>query len=183
VSSWIRAELGLGAIIAVFSTLLGAVVGLIWQAGAPHVQLAAAINGSESAAKPLIGDDVRLGVLGIIAGVVVAVVVLVLGRHRERGPGEVLGLAAGGVLGALVAARVGDLARHHETVRAIAAAVPGVTSAQTTKVLGYFGFHVRATGVLMLWPIAAVAVYLLVGFGRQWLLPRRGAVGSVDSSG
>jgi hypothetical protein len=178
VSSWIRAELRFGLVIAVYSALLGGVVGLIWQAGAPRVHLAAAIDGSESAAKPLIGDDVRLGVLGIIAGVVIAIVVLVFGRHRERGPGEVLGLAAGGVLGSLVAARVGDLARHHETVRAIAAAVPGVTSAQTANVLGYFGFHVRATGVLMLWPIASVAVYLVAGFGWQLFVPRREGVGS-----
>jgi hypothetical protein len=178
VSSWVRAELGFGVVVAAYSALLGGVVGLIWQAGAPRVHLAAAIDGSESAAKPLIGDDVRLGVLGIIAGVVIAVVVLILGRHRERGPGEVLGLAAGGVLGALVAARVGDLARHHEMVRAVAAAVPGVTSAQTSNVLGYFGFHVRATGVLMLWPIASVAVYLVAAFGWQLLGSQREGVGS-----
>jgi hypothetical protein len=178
VNPWVRAELWFGLIVAAYSALLGAVVGLIWQAGAPRVQLAAAIGGSESAAKPLIGDDVRLGVLGIIAGVVIAVVVLVIGRNRERGPGEVLGLAAGGVLGGLVAARVGDLSRHHEMVRAVAAAVPGVTSAQTTRVLGYFGFHVRATGVLMLWPIASVAVYLLGAFGWQLLSARREGVGS-----
>jgi hypothetical protein len=178
VSPVIRREIVLGLLVTAFSALLGAAVGLIWEAGAPHVRLAAAIDGSESAAKPLIGDDVRLGLLGIIAGIVVAVVVLVVGRHRERGPGEVLGLGVGGVLGGLVADRVGDLARHHEMVRAVAAAVPGVTSAQTSRVLGYFGFHVRATGVLMLWPIAAVAVYLLVGFGWQLLVPRREGVGS-----
>jgi hypothetical protein len=178
VSSWVRAELWFGLLVAAYSALLGAVVGLIWQAGAPRIQLAAAIDGSESAAKPLIGDDVRLGVLGIIAGALIAVVVLVVGRNRERGPGEVLGLAAGGVLGALVAARVGDLARHHGMVGAVAAAVPGVTSAQTTRVLGYFGFHVRATGVLMLWPIAAVAVYLAGAFGWQLLSSRREGVGS-----
>jgi hypothetical protein len=37
-----------------------------------------------------------------------------------------------------------------------------VTSKETTRLLGFFGFHVRATGVLMLWPIAAVAVHMLV---------------------
>lgn len=173
---WLAAELRLGLIVAAYSALLGAVVGLIWQAGAPQVHLGAAINGSESAAKPLIGDDVWLGLLGIAAGVVVAVVVLALGRDRERGPGEVLGLAIGGVLGALVAARVGDLARHHETVQALARAVPGVSSGETSRLLGYFGFHVRATGVLLMWPVAAVAVHLLGSYGRQLLaVPRRGA--------
>jgi len=162
VKASIRAEVGLGAVIAVFSALLGAAVGLIWAAGAPRIHLGAAIDGSESAAKPLIGDDVRLGLLGIVAGVLVAVVVLVAGRRRDRGPGEVLGLAIGGVLGALVAARVGDVARHHEMVKALAAVVPGVTSKESTRLLGFFGFHVRATGVLMLWPIAAVAVHMLV---------------------
>jgi hypothetical protein len=162
VRSSIRSEVGFGVVVAAFSTLLGAAVGLIWAAGAPRIQLGAAIDGSESAAKPLIGDDVRLGLLGLIAGILVAVVVLVAGRHRERGPGEVLGLAIGGVLGALVAARVGEVARHHEMVKALAAVVPGVTSKESTRLLGFFGFRVRATGVLMLWPIAAVAVHLLV---------------------
>lgn len=174
----IRTEVGLGLVVATYSALLGSVVGLIWEAGAPRIHLAAAINGSESAAKPLIGDDVRLGILGIIAGIVIAVVLLIVGSNRERGPGEVLGLAAGGVLGALVAARVGDLARHHAMVKAVEAAVPGATSAQTTRVLGYFGFHVRATGVLMLWPIASVVVYLVAAFGWQLLSQRRDGVGT-----
>ena len=47
-------------------------------------------------------------------------------------------------------------------VKALAAVVPGVTSKESTRLLGFFGFHVRATGVLMLWPIAAVAVHMLV---------------------
>jgi hypothetical protein len=173
VSPTIRREIGLGLLVAAYSALLGGVVGLIWEAGAPHVRLAAAIDGSESAAKPLIGDDVRLGLLGIVAGIVVAVVVLVAGRHGERGPGEVLGLGVGGVLGALVAARVGDLARHHETVKALATIVPGATAAQTSKLVGYFGFHVRATGVLMVWPIAAVGVHLLVTASARWWSPAR----------
>jgi hypothetical protein len=162
VRSSIRTEVGLGVVVAAFSTLLGAAVGLIWAAGAPRIHLAGAVDGSESAAKPLIGDDVRLGLLGIVAGILMAVVVLVAGRHRDRGPGEVLGLALGGVLGALVAARVGDVSRHHEMVKALAAVVPGVSSKESARLLGFFGFHVRATGVLMLWPIAAVAVHLLV---------------------
>jgi hypothetical protein len=176
VRSLIRAEVGLGVVVAAFSALLGAAVGLIWAAGAPRIHLAAALDGSESAAKPLIGDDVRLGLLGIIAGVLVAVIVLVAGRHRDRGPGEALGLAIGGVLGALVAARVGEVSRHHEMVKALAAVVPGVTSKESTRLLGFFGFHVRATGVLMLWPIAALAVYLVAGFGWQLFVPSRDEV-------
>lgn len=170
----IRAEIGLGVLVAAYSALLGAGVGLIWAATSPRIQLGAAIDGSESAAKPLIGDDVRLALLGIVAGLLVAATVLVAGHRRERGPGEVLGLAVGGVLGALVAARVGELARHHEMVKALAVAVPGVTSADTTRLLGYFGFHVRATGVLMLWPIAAVGAHLLVtASGVRWPVVRR----------
>jgi hypothetical protein len=169
---WIRTEVGLGVLVTAYSALLGGAVGLIWQATAPRIQLAVVIDGSESAARPLIGDDVRLGLLGLIAGVAVAVVVVVSGRGRDRGPGEVIGLAVGGVLGALVAARVGQLGRHDEMVRTLATIIPGVTSAQTSKLLGYFGFQVRATGVLMLWPIAAVGVHLLataadVGGRRQ----------------
>jgi hypothetical protein len=179
VTPWVRRELQLGVVIAAYSTLLGAVVGLVWEAGAPTVHLADAINGNEAAGKPLIGDDIRLGLLGIVAGIIAAAVVLIVRRDRERGPGEVLGLAVGGLLGALVAARVGELARHHQTVSTIAKVVPGATSEQTSKILDYFGFHVRATGVLLFWPIAAVAVHLLVSHARQWMAtPRRGNAGA-----
>jgi hypothetical protein len=179
VTRWLLDELRLGVVIAAYSALLGAVVGLVWEAGAPTVQLAQAINGNEAAGKPLIGDDVRLGLLGIIAGIVATAVVLLLGRDRERGPGEVLGLAAGGVLGALVAARVGDLARHHQMVSTIAKVVPGASKAETSTLLGYFGFHVRATGVLLFWPIAAVVVHLLASYARNWFsASRHGAVGA-----
>jgi hypothetical protein len=179
VTRWWLEELRLAAVIAAYSTLLGAVVGLVWEAGAPTIHLADAINGNESAAKPLIGDDVRLGLLGIIAGIIATAVVLLLCRDRERGPGEVLGLAVGGALGALVAARVGELARHHQTVSMIAKIIPGATAGQTSKILQYFGFHVRATGVLLFWPIAAVVVHLLASHAGQWFgTRRRGAVGA-----
>lgn len=176
---WLLDELRLGAVITAYSALLGAVVGLVWEAGAPTIQLAQAINGNEAAGKPLIGDDVRLGLLGIVAGIVATAVVLLLRRDRERGPGEVLGLAVGGVLGALVAARVGDLARHHQTVSAIAKVIPGASKGQTSAILGYFGFHVRATGVLLFWPIAAVLVHLLASQAGHWFPgSRRSALGA-----
>jgi hypothetical protein len=169
----LRAELGLGAVVAAYSTVVGGAVGLIWQAGAPRVHLGPAINGNEAAAKPLIGDDVHLGLLGIAAGVIVAVIVLLVARDRARGPGAVLGLAVGGVLGALVAARVGNVARHEDMVRALAALIPGVSHSESASLLGYFGFRLRATGLLMMWPIAAVVIHLVDGGLRSAALRRR----------
>jgi hypothetical protein len=58
-------------------------------------------------------------------------------------------------------------------VKALAAVVPGVSSKESARLLGFFGFHVRATGVLMLWPIAAVAVHLLVTASWQRLPSQR----------
>jgi hypothetical protein len=147
------------ALVVAYSVVLGGVVGLIWPRVAPHLRLVAAINGSEAATKALLGDDMWLGLLGVIAGVVSVAILAVAARDAGGGPGAVVGLAIGGVLGSLVAARVGHLVQSPHVAAALRLSFPGITRHSQATILGYFDFKVRANAVLVAWPLAAVIVH------------------------
>jgi hypothetical protein len=130
----------------------GAVVGLVWSASAPKLSIRALVGGSEATFKSQIAADGRFLLLAVLAGVVCAGVLVALG---ERGPGAVVGLAVGGVLAALVANRVGAVAQHDATMSALRSlAIP-----RSAHVLDLVDFRVRADGVLLGWPIAALVVH------------------------
>jgi H+/Cl- antiporter ClcA len=159
--AWLS-ELVVGGLIAGFSGLLGAVVGLIWPRVAPHIQLVRAINGSEAASKALLGDDLWLALLGVAAGIFVVAVLTISARDAAGGPGAVLGLAIGGFLGSLVAAHVGHLVQQPHLVTTLRASYKGITPHSIKALLGYFDFKVRAKAVLLAWPIAAIAMHGVV---------------------
>ncbi|HTW20289.1 MAG TPA: DUF2567 domain-containing protein [Mycobacteriales bacterium] len=163
-----RAEVFVALVVAAYSTVLGGLVGMLWPRVAPHVRLVAAINGSEAATKALLGDDMWLAFLGILAGLVVVAGSFVLARDATDGPGGVIGLAVGGILGSLVAAQVGHLEQHPHVVSALNAAYPGLSRHSVRTILGYFDFKLRAEGVLVAWPVAAVAAHAIVGGLRSW---------------
>ena len=132
-------------------TIAGAVMGLIWSATAPKLSLTAVVAGSEATFKSQVAADGRFLLLGIVAGVISAGVLVALG---ERGPGAVIGLAVGGVLAALVANRIGVIAQHDATMSALRSlGIP-----HSSRVLDLVGFRVRAQGVLLAWPLAALVV-------------------------
>jgi hypothetical protein len=165
---WIHEAVVAGFVVA-YSVVIGAVVGLVWPHFAPRVRLAAAINGSEAASKALLSDDMRLGLLGLIASVVAVAVLALVARDAGSGPGGVVGLAVGGVLGSLVAAQIGHLVQgpHLETL--LRTTYPGITKGSVNQLLGYFGFRLRTKAVLLAWPLAAVILQLgvLALRGRQ----------------
>jgi hypothetical protein len=141
--------------------LSGPVAGLVWRAVAPTVSIRGLLLGSESTLKAEIGADVWFLLVGAAAGVLCAAVAAVL---RAEGPGVVLGLAVGGVLGSLVADRVGYLAAHGATAATLAAfGVP--PGALQRAGLDPF-LEVRALGVLLAWPLAAVVVHALAASVR-----------------
>jgi hypothetical protein len=154
-----RSESLVATLVVAYSVLLGGAVGLIWPRVAPHIRLVPAINGSEAATKALLGDDMWLAFLGIIAGVVSVALLALIARDASAGPGGVVGLAVGGVLGSLVAAHVGHLEQHPHVAAALRSSFPGITRHSVATILGYFDFKVRATAVLVAWPFAAVAVH------------------------
>jgi hypothetical protein len=161
-------------LVTAYSVVLGGVVGLIWPRVAPHLHLLPAINGSEAATKALLGDDLWLGLLGIVAGVLCVAVLALVAKDAAGGPGALLGLAAGGVLGSLVAAHVGHLVEHPHVVSALRAAVPAITHREIVTILGYFDFRLRYKAVLVAWPVTAVAVQAGTTMVRSRRIAARG---------
>lgn len=137
--------------------LLGPMAGLVWSAVAPKLALVAALEGAEAPYRAEIGADFRFLLVGIVAGLVSA---LGVAAARRDGPGVMLGLAAGGLAGGFVAARVGYLAERGGTLQTLHHL--GVS----VHLLAGYGldpfFRLRALGVVVAWPIVAVAVHALV---------------------
>jgi hypothetical protein len=136
-------------------------VGLLWWLVAPLPRIAKRADGlyrvggegNESA----IAADGWFAVLAVLAGVLAALVVYLLTR-----PGRVLplvGLAVGGLLGAVVAWRFG----------ALLGPGPINSTARGLKVGARFDapLDVSALGVLLAWPLAAVVTYFAVSAGSD----------------
>lgn len=154
-------------LVTAFAALLGSVVGLLWHAIGPQVDIVDATRGSVAAMKALIGDDVWLGILGLLAGVVCVAVLVVVAPDQSRGPGAMLGLAVGGLLGMLVAARVGHRVGHDHLTAVLQTGFPGITPKGVKLVLGYFDFSVRAKGVLLSWPLMSILLNALIVWLRS----------------
>lgn len=142
-------------VVAVYVVLAGPVVGLIWSSVAPKVDLIRALTGSGVAWRAEAGADVHFGLLGIAAGAVCAAIALAC---RRDGPGAVAGLGAGGLGAAFVAERVGYLVHHAGTLHLLHA------NSVSLSVLSRIGidpfFKVRALGVVVAWPGAALVVFM-----------------------
>jgi hypothetical protein len=147
------------ALTGVFSVLVGGVVGEIWRAVASRVDVRMAAAGSDAATKALLDDDVQFAALGALAGLLLAVTVAVLLRRGGVGPGAVLGLAAGGVVGGLVAAHVGELARQHEfAIATLHHRFPHAKRAALAAFRTTVKFQLRTHAALLAWPIVATVV-------------------------
>jgi hypothetical protein len=165
--SW-RSETVVAVIVAAYSALLGGAVGIAWSAYAPkiylprpaaHSRLVAAINGSEAAAKVLLGDDMWLALLGILAGLVSVAVLFLVARDSGGGPGGVIGLAVGGVLGSIVAAQLGHHLQQPHVVATLRSSFPGITHHSVTEILSLFTFELRTKAALLAWPITAIVLH------------------------
>jgi hypothetical protein len=161
-----RLELVVAAFVVAYSVILGGIVGLVWPRVAPriylpkaHPRIVDAVNGSEAASKALLGDDMWLTLLAIIAGIVAVGVLALAARDAGGGPGAAVGLAVGGVLGTLVAAHVGHAIAQPHVVHTLRASFPGITNGSVHTIVGYFGFRLRSRSVLFVWPIVAVILH------------------------
>jgi hypothetical protein len=158
----------IAGLVAVFSTLLGGAVGPIWHALAPKLDLVAANNGSAAATKALLGDDVWFGFIGIAAGVLCVAVIASISPRLVRGPGAMAGLAVGGVLGSLVAAHIGHHVGHDDMLSALNRTFPGAKASGIRNFIGFYDFKVRASAVVLGWPLAAVVSAGLVTLAHQF---------------
>ncbi|HTR71142.1 MAG TPA: hypothetical protein VMH41_13065 [Mycobacteriales bacterium] len=155
-------------VVTAFSLVIGAGIGLIWPKVAPHVALAPAVNGSEAAAKALLGADMWFALLAIAAGVLAVAGLVVTDRRGVGGPGAVVGLAVGGVLGSLVAAQVGHRVEVGRTTATLHRLFPSISAHSVAVIEGYFGFSLRMRSMIVVWPLTAVILHGVVVALRSW---------------
>lgn len=146
-----RADALAAVVTAVGCVLLGAPAGLLWAAVAPRVMVevaGTAVSLASDASAFVAGDGWFLGVV-FVAGLLTGLLAWALGRRY--GPGVVLGLAAGGLLAAYVAARSGELVDAGVARQAVEAGRMG--GLELSLVL-------RSTEAIVGWPVGALLGFL-----------------------
>jgi hypothetical protein len=158
----------LGLAVAGMCALLGAPLGLVWTALAPHLAYVTILgDGFFTGFQPVVGGDLVYGAVTAVAGLALgAAVRLLTGRlptGRGRSDGAVLaGLVVGAAAAALVASRIGPLVR----ARGIAAFVRTEVAAgySRTSIEHYFvpvvDLAVHARLLLGVLPALALLAYL-----------------------
>ncbi|KUJ54596.1 hypothetical protein ACZ90_65600 [Streptomyces albus subsp. albus] len=165
-----RAEVVEAVLVSLAVGVLGVLMGLLWLWLAPRVELIAdkqAIYIKNSEGENAIGADGLFVLLGLGMGVLTAVAVFLF--RRRGGIALVLGLALGGILGSVLAWRLGVFFGPESDIKAHARQVgPGVTFDKPLEL--------AAKGALLAWPAAAMAVHLaLTGlFGPRDHEPEQG---------
>ncbi len=149
-----KTELREAAVITVAVALAGALLGVLWAWLTPHVPLVAdatAVYLKDTEGEQAIGVDGTFTLLALGFGAVSALVVFLL--RRRGGVPLVIALALGGLLGSLLAWRIGIWLGPTQNVVAHAKAVgKGVTFSAPLK-LG-------AKGALLAWSLSALVVHL-----------------------
>jgi hypothetical protein len=155
--------------VAVGCVLLGAPVGLLWSALAPRLRISFDQGGPVApgieSTKAFIGADGSYLLLVLAAGVLCGALAWVFARRS--GPWTVVALAVGGVLAALVAARVGVVPGSHDAIVALRQGKAGHPPVDL-----YLGRlhgdspHLRAGWAAVGWPVGALAAFLVGALRR-----------------
>lgn len=153
-----KTEVREAVVITVAVALGGVLLGLLWSWLAPHVPLVGeeldrswVVYLKDTEGEQAIGVDGTFTLLGLAFGLVSGVVVFLL--RRRGGVPAVVALGLGGLLGSLLAWRLGVWLGPESDVIAHAKAVgKGVTFSAPLK-LG-------AKGALLAWPLAGLLVHL-----------------------
>ncbi|MCA1712686.1 MAG: hypothetical protein LC789_14050 [Actinobacteria bacterium] len=138
--------------------LLGAPVGLLWAALAPHARIditAAGATFADGASEVFVAADGWFLGITLLAGILLGLLTWLLARGS--GPYVVVGLAVGGLVAAYVASKVG-MRPHQDALRDAAAA--GQQGRYVANVA------LQAWQVLLAWPIAALGAFLTLVAAR-----------------
>jgi hypothetical protein len=154
-------DLWTGLVALLVLVFLGAPVGLIWHAVAPHPSYDTS-GGHVALLHPesgvFIADDAYLLFIGAALGLLCGIVAWALARRLR--PSVLVGLAVGGLGGSFVAGAVGALAAHSD--------LPSLLARQASnESLTPYLFGVHATAVQLAWPLVAVLVYGILAGGRR----------------
>jgi hypothetical protein len=153
-----RTELREAAVITVAVALGGVLLGLLWWWLAPHVPLIGDVSGNDwvvylkdTEGEQAIGVDGTFTLLALAFGIVSAVAVFLF--RRRGGVPLVVALCVGGLLGSLLAWRLGMwLGPEHDVIAHARQVGKGVTFPAPLKL--------AAKGALLAWPLAALVVHL-----------------------
>ncbi|MFI5676094.1 AAA family ATPase [Streptomyces cellulosae] len=153
-----KTELREAAVTLVAVAVTGALLGALWWWLAPHVPLVGDVVGKnwvvylkDTEGEQAVGVDGTFTLLGLAFGFVSALLVFLV--RRRGGVPLVVALGIGGLLGSLLAWRLGEWLGPAQDVVAHAKSVgKGVTFSAPLK-LG-------AKGALLAWPLAALVVHL-----------------------
>ncbi|MGB8652423.1 MAG: hypothetical protein WCD35_17385 [Mycobacteriales bacterium] len=155
--------------IVVVMVLLGAPAGLLWSAVAPRLTVTVKDSGIDlpnvESTKAFVGADgsylVVIAVMGVLCGA------LAWRFARRSGPWTVVALAAGGLLAALIAARVGLRPGAHQAFQALE---PGThVRGRVELFLGKRhgdDLGLRAPWAAVGWPVGALVVFLVMALRR-----------------
>ncbi|QKW19166.1 hypothetical protein HUT16_08900 [Kitasatospora sp. NA04385] len=158
-------ELRIGAVITGAGVVLGAVLGLLWLWLAPRVGYAVQDNHilyRDPEGEELIGSVGVFSLLGLGFGLLTSLGAFLWTRARSGGIAVAVGLAAGGLLGSVIAWQLGIHLGATSDLRAHARAVGDG---------GTFDgpLELTAKGALMVWPMTAMIVLLFLSatFGKR----------------
>ncbi|GHE40073.1 hypothetical protein GCM10018785_07060 [Streptomyces longispororuber] len=152
----VRREIAQAAVIMVAVAVSGVLLGLLWLWLAPRVPLIAdkqAVYLKDTEGEQAIGVDGTFTLLGLAFGFVTALVVFL--ARRRGGIPLVVGLGLGSLLGAVLAWRAGVWLGPETDVVAHARSVG-------QGVVFDAPMELKAKGVLLAWPVAAMVTHLVL---------------------
>lgn len=153
----LRAELRAGLLVGLGCAVAGVLVGVVWRLVVPLAVLEKDATGvlQVGGAETEVAADGWFAVCAAVAGVVAAVAAALLLRSGRLG--ALVGLTVGGLVGAVVAWRVGLLLSPPELAASAKAARVGDTFEGPLRMSAY--------GVLLAWPTAAVITFFAIVAG------------------
>lgn len=159
-TSGARSELRTGALVAAALLVAGVPVAVVWRLVAPLPRLVVNTGGvffAEQNAEYAVAADGWFAVCSATAGLVAALVVFARARHSRVG--ALVGLAVGGLLGSVVAWRLGMILGPGDAL---------VTANGLDVGTRFDGpLRLSALGVLFAWPIAAVVAWFALTAGLE----------------
>ncbi len=153
----------------VASVLLGAPAGLLWSLVAPRLTVGVSDKGVSvsnlESTKAFVGADGTYLVVMLAVGFLCGA--LAWRFARRSGPWTVLGLAAGGVLAALIAASVGLRPGAHHAIEALrqGSTFRGTVDLYLGKRTGN-NLSLRAPWAAVAWPVGALGAFLIGALRR-----------------
>ena len=146
-------QLRIGVVTTVVIALLGLAAGPIWRLISPREHYVKYGGEAIPDGSTPIAIDGRFAVIGVVLGLACAVIAYLLAGRLSEIPLAV-GLAAGGVVGAVIAWQVGNMPGRAAFEHAAHRAADGIALTGPPDL--------QAQGVLLIWPLVAVVIFGLL---------------------